>query len=170
MTVGKMSREWNLIDQDAAELIRNLQNELPIKISGIAKALGLTVRASTLPVGISGEIRPNPAEDGKYIIKVNRHDSPARQRFTVAHEIGHFLLHRDQIGGGIQDDALYRSTLSDRREAEANRLAADLLMPTALLEDAMARARLLGAEDVPSYLAKQFEVSEAAMKIRLGLA
>ena len=165
-----MSREWKNLDPELKTVIMEHQIEAPVKVSSVAKALGLIVRASTLPAGISGEIRPDPDRPGNYIIRVNRHDSAPRQRFTVAHEIGHYLLHKDQIARGIQDDALYRSTLSDQREAEANRMAADILMPADLVEDAIARARILGVEDVTPYLAAQFEVSEAAMKIRLGLA
>jgi Zn-dependent peptidase ImmA (M78 family) len=59
----------------------------------------------------------------------------------------------------LVDDALYRSSLSDRREAEANSLAADLLMPAHLL------APLL---DQPvSDLADRFQVSVQAMQIRV---
>ena len=88
----------------------------------------------------------------------------------MAHEIGHYLLHRDQIGSGIVDDALYRSSLSDRREAEANRIAADILMPEGLVDTWLDRARVLGVDDPASYLKQRFEVSDAAMKIRLGLS
>lgn len=166
----RVSREWDSLPADVRETIEAHQEDRPVKLSTIAGALGLSVRAASLPVGISGEIRPSPESDGKFVIKVNRHDSGRRQRFTVAHEIGHFLLHRDQIGSGISDDVLYRSSLSDRREAEANRIAADILMPMSLVENAVARAKALGVEDIVSYLADEFDVSEAAMKIRLGLS
>jgi len=80
------------------------------------------------------------------------------------------LLHRDQIGSGITDDALYRSALSDRREAEANRIAADILMPQPLVDEWLDRSDLLGVDDKLTYLREHFEVSEAAMRIRLGLS
>jgi hypothetical protein len=164
------SREWNSLDPNMRETIERLQNEAPVRVSAIARALGLTVKASTLPPGISGEIRPDPERGaGHFVIRVSRHDADVRQRFTVAHEIGHFLLHRDQIGTGIIDDALYRSGLSDRREAEANRIAADILMPERLIDAWMDRSRVLGVDDTLGYLRERFEVSDAAMKIRLGL-
>ncbi|MDP9139968.1 MAG: ImmA/IrrE family metallo-endopeptidase, partial [Pseudomonadota bacterium] len=98
----------------------------------------------------------------------NRHDPPKRQRFTVAHEIAHFLLHRDDIGDGISDDVLYRSNLSDKREQQANRLAADILMPATLIANAKEDAEEKGVGDVALYLSEMFVVSEAAMQIKLG--
>lgn len=165
-----ISREWQSLDENTRSKIADLQQECPIKLSDIGRALGLTIKAATLPVGISGEIRPDRERPGQYVIRVNRHDSPERQRFTVAHEIGHFLLHREQIGSGITDDVLYRSTLSDRREAEANRIAADILMPNKLVYDTLDTAKAIGVENIAQYLANMFQVSEAAMKIRLGIA
>ena len=165
-----ISKEWESLPEEIRETISAHQGELPIKLTTIARAVGVDVKAATLPVGISGEIRPDDNARGKFVIRVNRHDAPRRQRFTVAHEIAHFLLHRDQIANGLKDDVLYRSTLSDRREAEANRLAADILMPQELVDELLENARLLQVEDVVSYLADQFEVSEASMKIKLGLA
>jgi hypothetical protein len=163
------SREWNGLPAGVRATIEQFQQNYPVKLSALAQALGVPVKASTLPPGISGEIRPDSENAGGFVIKVNRHDPPNRQRFTVAHELGHFLLHRDQIGTGISDDVLYRSTLSDRREAEANRIAADILMPEPLVEGALKTAEVIRAEEPIAYLAKRFGVSEAAMKIRLGV-
>ena len=164
------SREWQALDPAVRGKLEGLQKGLPVSLSAIARALGVAVKAATLPPGISGEIRPDGEADGKFVIRVNRHDIPERQRFTVAHELGHFLLHRDQIGRGIEDDVLFRSRLSDWREAEANRIAADILMPEALIKEAYREAKSIGVEDISAYLARQFDVSEAAMKIRLGIS
>ncbi|MFC5344867.1 ImmA/IrrE family metallo-endopeptidase [Brevundimonas staleyi] len=145
------------------EVIAAAQAAQPVRLGDIARAFGISVKASTLPAGISGEIRPS---GGAFEIKVNRHDSRGRQRFTVAHELAHFLLHRDQIGSGVSDDALYRSSLSDAREAEANRLAADILMPRESVRAAFAES--VGSfEERLQFLADHFGVSEAAMAIRL---
>jgi hypothetical protein len=164
-----MSSEWHSLDRGTLEIIEGLQDGAPIRLSAIATALGVKVIATTLPSGISGEIRPDPESPGEFIIKVNRNDPARRQRFTVAHEIGHYLLHRNEIGDGITDDVLYRSALSDRREAQANRMAADLLMPQKLIDEWMDRARSLKVDNVIGFLADKFNVSEAAMKIRLGI-
>lgn len=163
------SREWRSLPDDMRETLIEHQTEAPVKLSVLANSLGVTVKAATLPPGISGEIRPDCDRDGRFIIRVNKHDPARRQRFTVAHELAHFLLHKDQIGAGIRDDVLYRSNVSDHREAQANRLAADILMPHQLVDQWMTAANRLGADNVIAYLADRFEVSEASMKIRLGL-
>lgn len=165
-----MSREWQTLEPALRAVIEAHQTAVPIKLSAIAQALGVKLRASTLPLGISGEIRPDAESTSGFAVRVNRHDGARRQRFTIAHELSHFLLHKDQIGDGITDDVLYRSEISDAREAEANRLAADILMPRNLVAEWIDRARALGVDDIPTYLAEKFDVSEAAMKIRLGLS
>jgi hypothetical protein len=163
------SAEWRSIDMDTKESIDQHLGAAPVSLSSIARSLGVKVIASVLPDGISGEIRPDPDFEGRFIIRVNKNDPSRRQRFTVAHELAHFLLHRDMIGNGVTDDVLYRSTLSDSREAQANRLAADLLMPQALVDSWLERAQSLRVEDPVEFLSDKFGVSIAAMKIRLGI-
>jgi hypothetical protein len=159
-----MSPEWNDLDPTVRALIEECQDAPPVRLPELARALGVPIKASTLAPGISGEIRPSG--DG-FVIRVNRHDPIKRQRFTVAHELAHFLLHRNEIGNGIADDVLYRSSLSDRREQQANRLAADILMPVALLVEAQQAAEEKGVGDVVLYLSDMFAVSEAAMRIKV---
>lgn len=161
------SREIQKLGDHARRFIEEAHTDLPVKLSALASKLGVRVVASTLPAGISGELRPSA--DGSCVISINRHDSSRRQRFTVAHELAHFLLHRDHIGSGIKDDALYRSGLSDAREAEANRLAAEILMPMSLVQRQLQTHGGVATEDVVAKLAVEFGVSDAAMRIRLGL-
>lgn len=160
-----MSREWNSLDPKTRSRIEAFQNSPLVQLPALAKALGVTVKAATLAPGISGEIRP---AEGGFVIRINRHDPAKRQRFTVAHELAHFLLHRDAIGDGIEDNVLYRSALSDRREQEANRLAADILMPDILVAEAKEVAEEKGVGDVILYLSELFGVSEAALRIKVG--
>jgi Zn-dependent peptidase ImmA (M78 family) len=110
--------------------------------------------------------------DGGYLITVNAIDSLTRQRFTTAHELGHYMLHRDRIGDGIADDRAYRSTSSSkyrntrigpRQETQANTFAANVLMPFDLIE----RLKREGYS-TPGELAKRLAVSEQAMSIRLS--
>ncbi len=165
----KMTREWSRIDPDELEVILPFLQTVPVKIAGIARALGVEVKSATLKPRISGQIQPSNTSKSGFRIRVNRHEPSVRQRFTIAHEIAHYLLHRDQIGDGLEDTILYRSTLSDRREAEANRLAADLIMPRALITQLLREKNSAPTVEVAGELALQFEVSEAAMMIRLGL-
>lgn len=156
-------QEFSKVSDHERQVIDRYLRDVPVKLSGLANSLGVQVLASTLPAGISGELRPAP---GGFVIKVNRHDSSHRQRFTVAHELSHFVLHRDQIGSGISEDVLYRSQLSDAREAEANRLAAQMLMPAEHVRRMSVEIPEAGEEKVKK-LADIFKVSDAAMKIRL---
>ena len=159
-----MSPEWQHLNDANRSTIADHQDVAPVRLSELAKAFGIPVKAATLAPGISGEIRPD--ENG-FVIRINRHDPAKRQRFSVAHELAHFLLHADQIGSGIADDVLYRSSLSDRREAQANRLAADILMPDDLVRQQVEAAHEKGVGDLVLFLAEEFAVSEAAMRIKL---
>ncbi|EOD8840265.1 ImmA/IrrE family metallo-endopeptidase [Enterobacter hormaechei] len=159
------SNEWFSLSDEQVSLIKKMQEEFPIPVGAIAKELGVTVMKATLPAGISGEIKE---DNGRFVIRVNRHDVKERQRFTVAHEIAHFLLHRDRIGDGITDDILYRSKLSDYMEVQANRLAADILMPWHLIQLKLSEYKEFREEEKYEKIADEAEVSTTAIKIRLG--
>lgn len=158
----------NDITVEQLNIIRQHLNEVPVKISALGAALGLKIKVATLPPGISGEIRPDPDAKAGFKIRVNRHEAKSRQRFTVAHEIAHFLLHRSYIGEGLEDTVLYRSRLSSDIEASANRLAADLLMPRDAVEFEVRNSVGVDVEQLVATLSEKFEVSPAAMRIRIG--
>ena len=160
------SREWNGLEDADKDVISQFQETYPVPVGAIAKELGLTVKKATLSAGVSGEIRQSGGDD--FIIRVNRHDVKARQRFTLAHEIAHYLLHREKIGDGIVDDLLYRSNLSDRLEAQANRLAADIIMPWGLIQNLLHKYEDLDTEKKIEKIAKDLGVSTTAIQIRLG--
>ena len=152
---------------DYMEIIRAHQQAWPVKMVPIARALGLKVyKVDSWDDDLSGMIKKTEEHGGKsgYAIFVNKHHPNTRRRFTIAHEIAHFLLHKKIIGDGVSDDALYRSGLSSTVEAEANRFAADLLMPWHLINAAMKQ----GLSTVEE-LAAAFEVSKTSMTIRLGV-
>ncbi len=150
------------------QILARYQTTAPVDVLGMANELGLNVWSMALPPNISGKIFRDQLNGGKtgFSIIVNSEDTSNRQRFTIAHEIAHFILHRPQLerGGSVEDDAMYRSGLSTREEVEANRLAAQILMPMALIQKVIAE----GVKDVPS-LAARFQVSQDAMRIRLGI-
>lgn len=164
-----MSREWERIARGERAIIAPFLEGVPVKIATMARELGIEVKSATLRPRISGQLQPSDSSPSGFRIRINRHEAPTRQRFTIAHEIAHFLLHRDSIGEGIEDSILYRSTLSDTREAEANRLGAQLLMPeksvVQFLRDFGGRA----TPEIARIMAERYDVSEAAMSIRLGL-
>lgn len=115
---------------------------------------------------ISGAISRN---NGGVVILVNEWDATVRKRFTIAHELGHYVLHLNQDPNGFPDDRVdYKRTLFDGRshtpeEEEANRYAAALLMPAPILGKILVR----GENSIQDLLG-MFGVSEEAMSIRLN--
>lgn len=149
--------------------IRDFQTSAPVDVVGLARSLGINVWDGHPGPGMAGKLFRDEVNGGSagFSIVVNQTDPYARKRFTVAHELAHFLLHRERVDshGFISDDAWYRSGMTTSEEAEANRMAADILMPNHLI----AYYQENGLIDVDA-LARKFEVSRQAMSIRLGLA
>lgn len=167
--VRAWSSEWRSLDAREKETVRHHMNQAPVKISRICHDFGLEVVTAPMPARISGEIRPIQDSDGRFRIKINRYEATVRQRFTAAHELSHYLLHRDKIGAGIVDTVLYRSNLSNLLEAQANRLAADILMPIHLLEHYIGRRFIVEiSEEELEELADTLQVSGVALRFRLG--
>lgn len=141
---------------------------IPAPVVSVAKELGLTVSEINMPQyegitpsGILTQI------DGKWTILLKVDDSPTRKRFTIAHEIGHFLIH-SSISTFILDDfpageTFYRDGLDNDKEKEANYFAACLLMPSGEVN----RLWQSGEFKNPGEMANKFNVSEVSMTYRL---
>ncbi|ATI41929.1 hypothetical protein CBW24_07885 [Pacificitalea manganoxidans] len=163
------SRELRSLKGDEKETLVAHLSSYPVKLGKIAKDLGVAIKVSSMKTGISGQITK---EDDGYVIRVNRHEARERQRFTIAHELSHYLLHRhiiDSSEEGIRDNVLYRSGAPERIEYEANRLAADIVMPLDLVEKVLQEEfRGEVTERTIEALAARFGVSKAAMEVRLS--
>jgi Zn-dependent peptidase ImmA (M78 family) len=148
------------------EIIKKFTQAPPVDVKGLAEALGLKVWEENLGADVSGIIEFNPAKGGDsgYSIAVNSSDSFFRKRFTVAHEIAHFLLHRDKLTKLFKEDRMYRGLINGQREEEANRLAADILMPRQLVRDLLEQGI-----KTPEGMAAKLQVSVPAMEVRLGI-
>ncbi|MFN0165560.1 MAG: ImmA/IrrE family metallo-endopeptidase [Bryobacteraceae bacterium] len=147
-------------------LIAEAQSLVPVDVTALAESLGVAVWESPfLEKGVSGKLLRDRRHGGAsgYSILVNSAEPYARKRFTVAHEIAHFLLHLDRVGDGVTEDAWFRSSFPLAEEREANRLAAELLMPPGQIE----RLVREGVTDCDE-LADKFHVSGPAMRIQLG--
>lgn len=153
---------------DEFDVVSRFCAETPVRLGALAAEFGLEVFRSSLKPDISGLIEPSATALSGYRIRLNRHETPERQRFTLAHEIAHYLLHRDYIGGGVVDNVLYRSNLSSRKEVEANKLAASIIMPLTNVRAERALLENLDDEEAAVVLASRFRVSLPAMRIRLG--
>lgn len=101
-------------------------------------------------------------QDDYWLIRVNKLHSKTRQRFTIAHELGHFVYHKDDEQEFV-DTTFFRGMTADNLEYTANRFASELLMP----EDEV--RQLIDRENVRSVseLANKFGVSSSAMLYRV---
>lgn len=102
-----------------------------IDIDAIASHLGIIVEyKDPKDDTISGAIH---RELNRTVIYINSEQPPNRQRFTLAHELGHFILHKDMKAfvDGKKTQILLRSKQGEKsqKEVEANCFAAALLMP-----------------------------------------
>lgn len=163
------SREYRRLKGHQREVLDKYLSEYPVKLGKIANELGVSIKVSSMSTGVSGQIMQ---ENGHYTIRVNRHEARERQRFTIAHELAHFFLHKSVIDSspdGIKDNVLYRSGEPERIEFEANRLAADIVMPMTLVEKVLQEEfNGVVTEATIESLAARFQVSKAAMEIRLS--
>lgn len=143
----------------------------PVRVEMIARQIGASIHYEPFEGDISGMVYRNK---DRVIIGVNSLHHPNRQRFTIAHEIGHVLLHK---GTEVHVDRSYRVNLRnkvssqavDKDEIEANRFAAALLMPEHMLVDDLKGIEIdFESEDDLAELAAKYEVSLKAMAIRLS--
>lgn len=135
--------------------------EAPVDVNALAVACGVRVVKLLLLPAVSGAILE--FEDGP-VIAVNENQVVGRQRFTVAHELGHHLLrHHDRFHVDLSASTEVGEPPGYNwlHEREANEFAADLLMPAAMVR------RHAGAVASPRDLADAFEVSPIAMSYRL---
>jgi DNA helicase II / ATP-dependent DNA helicase PcrA len=158
---------------------------IPVPIQDIVDLLyGIRIVPEALAPEFSGNY------DGEHLlIEVNQTDPPESQRFTLAHELGHHILHREVMEKIFQDyrlelaenlhlhpviagDQRERSKLINKRardtdlarlkrEAEANLFAVELLVPLEIL------IPLVQQHLTPDQLAERFKVSHAVMRYRL---
>jgi hypothetical protein len=108
----------------------------------------------------------NPNDDAEWGIFYNGKAPAERQRFTIAHELGHFVLHRGQRPNFSCDKESVYSGADRMRsiEREADDFASKLLMPGDLLREAISDQRI--DLHVLSALANRFQVSFESLCIR----
>ncbi len=150
----------------------------PIDIKRVAKLSGVKVKVSDLGEDVSGFLA---IKNGKALIAVNPDESRVRQRFSIAHELGHFHLHHGksdvlfvskQKRHSLGQEVHYRDEKSSsgeyKKEREANGFAAAILMPEHMLRKAIEIIPpFFSIEEAIKSLAKTFNVSSIAMSIRL---
>lgn len=148
----------------------------PVPVEKLARSLKAEVRTEDGPDDISGFLLRERGK-GSAIIGVNASHHLNRRRFTIAHEIGHLLLH-DHEDLHVDRNASFlvmrrdghSSTGESHIEREANLFAAELLMPFDFLLQDLEGADTLnfGNDGAIADLAAKYKVSAQAMSIRLG--
>lgn len=160
--------------QEARKLIAKANIKTPpVPVEKLARSLGAELRFQPLDDELSGMIF---VKDDVPIIGVNSLHHPNRQRFTLAHECAHLILHRDVISSEVHVDKQFpvlmrdglSATGSDEMEIQANQFAAELLMPKDMLEHALAGKTLDIDDEGPiEELARNFKVSKQALAFRI---
>lgn len=109
----------------------NGKMRMPIDVHRMAQALQIEIVEKSLPVEVAGFILKE-AKDKVPTIFVNSKDGPQRQRFTIAHELGHYVQNRtnEQLAYVDNRNEL-ASTGIDPHERWCNAFAAELIMPEA---------------------------------------
>ena len=167
-------------EQRATALLADLavDTSKKIDVEAIARELGADVRRVALADGLSGLL---VRDGGRKIISYSDADIEPRQRFTIAHEIGHLLMHpgRPHIAEttklvNVSKREVSRNYADAREEREANQFAAALLMPGAAIIDRwdLLASKVDNADSLAGQLAREYGVSKSAMKYRannLGL-
>lgn len=165
-------------EKRAEDLLAELRiTKPPVPVDDIVDRLGIEFFTETMPADTSSVLVRQP--DGRRVIAVNKSHSPLRRRFSVAHELGHALLHfpeAPRASYAVVDrplEVLFRDGLasegSNRVEIDANAFAAALLMPQRAVEERFRTElqRGVSPKEVTKALARVFEVSSQAMGFRL---
>lgn len=152
-------------------------------LEGSIEELGINVLYSdmsdleTKPGEVSGFIRVNK-NNGFPEMVINANENISRQRFTMAHELGHILMHWKWLPGEKLDNSLAEVTFRQqveyrnseiKKEREANEFAAELLLP--LSEIKKIRREHLGesySHLIEIVISKRYKVSPQVVQIQLN--
>jgi Zn-dependent peptidase ImmA (M78 family) len=142
-----------------------------VDVVKMAHSYDINVYAADVDPSFNAEIQYNKDEDSYNIFVNSRHPLP-RQRFSIAHEIAHFLLHQDLIqerGSLNRENGSYAQ--KSKIEREADKLAGKILMPTPLVKNYLKQAGITPREDMRKdvllRIATYFRVSPYVAVLRL---
>lgn len=143
-------------------LIQHDMLKMPVDIVKILDDIGIEVYETDLTSEVSGAIKYDK-DSNSFSILINKNNSHTRKRFTMAHELGHYFLHKDILQNDeLHIDILYSDSTTELEEDDVNYFAGALLMNRMLLERLHKKISL-------SELAKLFDVSVSDMTVRLDI-
>lgn len=118
------------------DLTRAARTDGRVDVVKLANNLGIEVFSKPMLDKNSGSIQ---LKEGKPVITVNRLHPATRQRFTIAHEIGHYLKHQPVLEKTKQLDRAKEAEVNEKIEAEADKIAAEILMPKYMIDELFAK-------------------------------
>ena len=153
---------YQALKKEVYAIIEPFRKKIPVDIHNMTKRLGVVLKEEILPVDVSGAIKK---EEDTITIYYDITEDETRQRFTIAHELSHYLLgHLEEVKYLSENILLRSNRLSNTQERDANYLAAELLMPMTMIDSLIDNNSL-----TLSGLAQKLHVSEQAVSIRLGI-
>ena len=167
--MSKINNELEELTSDI--LLNNDMYKIPVDVIKIANANDIKVYEGDLDKKLSGAIKYDKDKE-EFEILINKNDAKVRQRFTIAHELGHYFLHQDFLKKEeIHIDVMYRQNGKNKdeieqeklREREVDYFAGALLMNKTLLE------KMNKENNSIQELAEIFNVSVSAMTVRLDI-
>jgi Zn-dependent peptidase ImmA (M78 family) len=144
---------------------------VPVDVARLAELEGVQIDRTDFGHEVSGLLVKH---GDRATIGVNARHAAGRQRFTIAHELGHFLLHSNRELFVDKDYVVHfrdenSSTGCDPVEVEANQFAAELIMPEVEVRQLFSEQRFdIDDEGALRKLARRFQVSPTAMAVRLS--
>lgn len=190
--MNELVRKSKKLAIDFVDIIREIANDYDIydvinNLEDFIEQFDVKVFYSNMegfdkPHEISGYSLVN--DEGKPEIVLNVNDSEQRQRFTMAHEFGHIVMHwnwllKKEEGTNLKKDkyevlfrkANYSTFNNDLKEIQANEFAAELLLPHELIINAIGNIEILNnpidLENMKQRVAVAFKVSSAFAKTQL---
>lgn len=169
-------RSQRAIELRVGEILRDSGiKQPPVDFRLLARLLGAVVKTVSADSDISGMLY---RKRDSAVIGINEDHHPHRQRFSIAHEIGHLCLHSNEVYLDRGGPSVYwRDAVSgqgtDNDEIEANHFAACLLIPRPFLISELRASKIpsealsRGDDDAIARLAKRYLVSPQAMTLRL---
>jgi Zn-dependent peptidase ImmA (M78 family) len=142
---------------------------VPVNLEKCAKHLNVKIKPLELDEDVAGFLLIKT--DKTIHIGYNKNNGKQRIRFTIAHELGHLMLHTKETKLFVDKKVLYRDSNSSTgeilQEREANAFAASLLMPKNLMIAEVEKHQHENKDKFITSLSKKFNVSEQAIAIRL---
>lgn len=167
-----MNSEVAMVDharRAARDILDRQDFGMPVDVEAVANSLNIHIRRQDLEDNVSGLL---VIKKEAVVIGVNSKHHPHRQRFTIAHELGHYELHRTSAHLFVDAaPVFFRNEESakgnESQEIEANAFAAELLMPADVLRTLVTQPLDVFDDAAVRQLAAHFGVSAQAITIQL---